>query len=115
MRCAHPGYDSSLFRHLHQTERSWALADDEHPGFFVFGAVPMHLLAEMRDEAAGRHGNHIVLVGLVAGGHPPSPFDHGDEAIVGMEVRLAEIARLEPVERYIQARLGRVSMQDNLV
>src|SRR5215467_14696209 len=61
----------TLSRLLDQRQRSRSLADDEDPGFLVLGAVPMHLLAEMRDETAARHGHHILLVDLVAGCDPP--------------------------------------------
>jgi len=81
----------------------------------VLGAVPMHLLAEMRDETAARHGDHIVFVDFVAGCDPPRAFDHGDEAIVGMEMRLAEVARLESIENDVEPALGRIALQDDLV
>src|SRR5436190_23960255 len=115
MRCAHPGYDSSLFRHLHQTERSWALADDEHPGFFVFGAVPMHLLAEMRHEAAGRHGYPIVLVELGSACDPPRAIDDDDEAIVGVKVRLAEIIWLQALDEHVKYTRIRVVAQEHRI
>src|SRR5262249_9297438 len=88
-----------LVRRLDEVERPWSLADDEQPSLLIFGAVPMHLLGEMGDEGARRHGNHVDFVVLVAGCHPPCALNHGDEAVVGMEVRLAEVARLEPVEQ----------------
>src|SRR6516164_6039618 len=91
-------------------ERAGSVADDEHPGLLVLGAVPMHLLGEVGDEAAGRHRHHFVLVEFVSGRDPPRSFDHGDEAIVGMEVRLAEVARLETVENDVGAGLGRIAM-----
>src|SRR5262245_36003673 len=86
-----------LPRLFDQRQRSRSFANDEDPGFLVLGAVPMHLLAEMRDETAARHGDHIVFVDFVAGCDPPRAFDHGDEAIVGMEM-LAEVAGLESIE-----------------
>src|SRR5262249_39175771 len=85
-------------RFLDQRQRSRSFANDEDAGFLILGAVPMHLLAEMRDETAARHGDHIVFVDFVAGCDPPRAFDHGDEAIVGMEMRLAEVARFESIE-----------------
>src|SRR5262249_21262592 len=98
-----------LVRRLDEVERPWSLADDDQPSLLIFGAVPMHLLGEMGDEAARRHGNHVVFVDLVAGCYPPRAFDHGDEAVVGMEVLLAEVARLEPVEHHIGVGLGRIA------
>src|SRR6516164_7749750 len=110
-----PSLACKLLCLLDQRQRSRSFANDEDPGFLVLGAVPMHLLAEMRDETAARHGDHIVLVDFVAGCDPPSAFDHGDEAIVGMEVRLAEVARLESIEDDVEAGLGRIAVQDHLV
>src|SRR6516225_9582266 len=66
-----PSLACKLLCLLDQRQRSRSFANDEDPGFLVFGAVPMHLLAEMRDETAARHGHHIVLVDLVAGCDPP--------------------------------------------
>src|SRR5262249_46993233 len=88
-----------LLGFLNQGQRAWSFADNEHPCLLVLGAIPVHLFGKMRDETTGAHRRHVLLVGaLVAGGHPPGALDHGDEAVVGMEMRLAEIARLEPVE-----------------
>src|SRR5262245_3702526 len=44
-----------LVRHVGEGPRRRSLADDGQPSLFVFGAVPMHLLAEMGHEAACRH------------------------------------------------------------
>src|SRR5262249_43779846 len=106
---------SGLVRRVDQSERSRSLANDEDPGFLVLGAVPMHLPAEMRDETAARHGHHIVFVDFVAGCDPPRAVDHGDEAIVGMEMRLAEVAGLESIEDDVEPALGRIALQDDLV
>src|SRR5216683_7053443 len=92
-----PGSADPLLRLFHPRQGRGSLAHDDQPGFLVLGAVPVHLLGEVRDERAGRHGDGEVGIELVAGGDPPGAFDHGDEAVIGMEVRPAEIARLEPV------------------
>src|SRR5262245_14512446 len=104
-----------LLRLLDQVQRSRPFADDEHPRLLVLRPVPVNLLAEMGDEAAGGHGLHVVLVDLVAARDPPRALEHGDEAIVGMKVRLAEIAGLEAVERDVEPGFGRVAMQHHLV
>src|SRR5262245_3862105 len=83
-----------LLRLLDQCQRSRSLADDEHPRLLVLRPVPVHLLAEMRDEAARGHGLHVVLVDLVAGRDPPGALDHGDEAVVGVECGLLKLPGL---------------------
>jgi hypothetical protein len=75
----------------------------------------MHLLGEMGDEAACRHGYHIFFIDLVPGRHPPRAFHHRDEAVVGMEVWLAEISRLESIENHVRFVLGRIAMQHDLI
>src|SRR5262249_5413725 len=85
------------------------------PRLLILGVGPMHLLAEMRDETAARHGDHIVFVDFVAGCDPPRALDHGDEAIVGMEMRLAEVAGLESIEDDVGPALGRIALQHDLV
>ena len=102
-------------RHVDQRECRRSLADDEQPCFLVFGPVPVHLLGEMGDEGAGGHGDRILFVELVSGCDPPRAFDHRDEAVVGMEVRLAEIARLEAVENHVEPALGRIAVQHDLI
>src|SRR5437660_9622766 len=73
--------------------RRRAFADDEQDRLFVLGAVPMHLLAVVRDESAGWHRHGGAGVELVAGSDPPRALDHRDKAIVGMKVRTAEVSR----------------------
>src|SRR5205823_12677161 len=75
----------------------------------------MDLLAEMSDEAAGWHGCDIVFVDLVAGCHPPCAFDHDDEAVIGMEVGIAEISCLELVENHIRPALSRIAVHHKMV
>src|SRR3954470_12373489 len=41
--------------------RSRALAHDQQHGILVLGAIPVHLLAGMGDEAAGRHRHRTML------------------------------------------------------
>src|SRR5262245_4736085 len=112
---ADPRNPRRLPRFLDQRQRSRSFANDEDPGFLILSAVPMHLLAEMGDETAAGHGNHIVFVDFVAGCDPPRAFDHGDEAIVGMEMRLAEVARFESIEDDVGSALGRIALQDDLI
>src|SRR5262245_50357054 len=81
--------NGSLLRFVDERERTRTVADDEHPGLLVFGAVPMHLLGEVGHEGAGAHRHHIVLVDLVAGRDPPGALENRDVAVVRMEVRLA--------------------------
>src|SRR6185312_13529420 len=82
-----------LFRDLRRRRRSFA-HDQEH-GVLVLGAVPMYLLAIMRDEAAGGHRNGAVLgIELRTRADPPGPLQHHDIAVVGMEVRMTEMIAL---------------------
>src|SRR5262245_64001781 len=60
-----------LLRLLDQVQRSRPFADDEHPRLFVLRPVPVHLLAEMGDEAARGHGLHVVFVDLIDVGETP--------------------------------------------
>src|SRR3981189_3835810 len=95
--CSRPRARALALRPLDRSRRCRPFADDEPPRLLVLGAVPMHLLAEVGDEGAGPHRHHVLLVDLVAGRDPPGSLENGDEAIVGMEMRLAEIARLEAI------------------
>src|SRR5262245_27803057 len=110
-----PSLACKLLCLLDQRQRSRSFANDEDPGFLVLSAVPMHLLAEMGDETAARHGDHVVFVDFVAGCDPPRALDDGDEAIGGMEMRLAEVAGLESIEDDVGSALGRIALQHNLV
>src|ERR1700688_1662293 len=48
-----------LLRHRRRSRR--AFAHDQENGVLILGAIPMHLFAVMRDEAAGRHRNRALL------------------------------------------------------
>jgi hypothetical protein len=104
-----------LVRRVDEGPRCRSLANDEQPSLFVFRAVPMHLLAEMGHEAACRHRYRVLCVELVAGCNPPRALEHRDEAVIGMEVRLAENSRLESVENHIRSALGRIAVQHDLI
>src|SRR5262245_61982816 len=69
----------------------------------------------MGHEAARAHRLHVLLVPPVAGGNPPCAFDHGDKPIIGMEMRLAEVAGLEAVEDDVKSGRIRIAMQHDLV
>src|SRR5262249_41727297 len=72
----------------------------------------MHLLAEMGDEGAGRQRNAVIGIECCSAAHPPRPAEDGDEAIVGMEMRPAEMVALEPlVEHDIKSSLRRVAYE----
>src|SRR3984957_2078092 len=106
-------YPPTLF--LFRGERGRrAFAHDQQYGFLVLGAIPMHLLAEMRHEASGGHRGRIGGIEFRARAHPPGALDHGNEAVVGMEMRPAEmIARGPFYVDGIESRLGRIANQDS--
>src|SRR5216684_4659176 len=111
-----PGFTRScLLRLLDARQGRGSFAHDDQPGFLVLGAVPMHLLGEMRDERAGGHRYREIRIELVARGDPPGALDHGDEAIVRMKVRAAEVARPEPVHDHVQAGFFRIADEHRLV
>src|SRR5690242_14772439 len=85
-----------LFRDAGTRRR--AHANDEQERILVLGAVPMHLSAEMGDEAAGRH-RHREVGGIEFGtaADPPGALEDRDETVIGMEVRPAEVVALEPL------------------
>src|SRR5262245_41397242 len=64
---------------------------------------------------ARRHRYRVLWVELAAGCDPPRAFEHRDETIVGVEVGLAEISRLESVENHIWSALGRIAVQHDLI
>src|SRR5215470_11127731 len=84
-----------FLRHLRRCRRS--LAHDQENGVLVLGAIPMHLLTVMGHETAGRHWNSAVLgVEFRTGTYPPGALQHDDVAVVGMEMRAAEMIALGP-------------------
>src|SRR6202040_567285 len=89
-----------------------SFANNEEDGVLILCAIPMHLLAEMGHKGAGRHGNRVRGIEYVAGAHPPGSLEHGDEAVVWMKMRPAEIVACEPfVQNDIEARLFRIADQ----
>src|SRR6516162_4548453 len=75
----------------------------------------MDLLAEMSDERAGGKANAVVGIECRSAAHPPRPAQHGDEAVVRMEVRPAEMVALEPlVEHHVKPRLRRVGRPSSI-
>src|SRR3979411_127411 len=95
-----------LFRLLDPRVGGRAFAHDEKDRVLVLGAVPMHLLAEMGHEGAFPHRHRVGGIELVAGADPPGALEHRDEAVVGMEMRAAEIIAGAPfVDDAVQARL----------
>src|SRR5262249_58522570 len=73
-----------------------SVAEDQNGSVLVLGAVPMHLFAEMGHERTGWQRNAIIGIEIRAAAHPPRAAEHGDEAVVGMEVRTAEMVSFEP-------------------
>src|SRR4029077_3617214 len=70
-----------------------SFAGDQQHGLFILGAIVVHLLAKMWDEGAGRHRDCAVGIELATRAHPPRPFKHRNEAVIGMEMRTAHPAR----------------------
>src|ERR1043165_8047143 len=90
--------NDGLLLFFHARAGGRAHADDQQERVLVLGAVPVDLPAQMGDEAAGRHRHREVGgIELLAAADPPGALQHGDEAVVGMEVRLAEVVALEPL------------------
>src|SRR2546423_9708930 len=76
----------------------------------------MHLFAEMRHECAGWKWHAVVGIKIRAAAHPPSAAEHGDEAVVRMEVRTAEMVSFQPfVEHNIKSGLRRVAYKDRIL
>jgi len=70
---------------------SWPFADNEQYGILGFGAVEMHLLSVMGHKSARRHRHRGIGIEFGAGADPPCSLEHGDEAVVRMELRAAEM------------------------
>src|SRR6185312_15056009 len=88
------------------------LTDDEDERVLVLGAVPVHLLGEMGHKGAGPHRYRAVRIPLAAAADPPRALQHRDEAVVGMEMRLAEVIALEPLVHHdVEAGLIGITSQ----
>src|SRR5262249_9476888 len=93
----YPALRARLFLFPHLGRGCWSFAHDQEHCVLVLGAVPMHLLAEMSDEAAGGHRHAAVLrIEFGTRTDPPGALQHNDIAVVGMEMRMAEMIALGP-------------------
>src|SRR4051794_41521430 len=63
-----------LFR---RCRRPRPFAHDQQHGVLILGAVPVHLLAEMGDKAAGGHWRRIGGIEFLGRPHPPRGLPHG--------------------------------------
>src|SRR6516162_6224204 len=95
-----PNRPLRLLRFLGSRGGARPVADDEQCRVFILGAVPMHAFAEVRDERAFLEWyGQVRRVELGAGSDPPGARQHGDEPVVRMVVRAAEIVALLPREQ----------------
>src|SRR5207244_704846 len=84
-----------------------AFAHDQQNGVLILGAVPMHLLGEMGDKAAGRHRRRVGGVEFRPRADPPRALQNDDVAVVGVEVRAAVMIAVGPlVVHHIEAGLS---------
>src|SRR4029077_2466454 len=84
-------------RHAKRRRISGAVANNQKDGIDIFGTIPVHLLAIMGHERAGRH--RYTGVGgseIWARANPPCPRQHCDKTITGMKMRLAEMVARKP-------------------
>src|SRR5205814_6298051 len=86
----HRACDLFLFRWC---EGGRSFANNQQHGFLILGAVVVHLSGEMGNEGAGRHGNRTGGIELAPGPDPPGSLDNGNEAVVGVKMRAAHVAR----------------------
>ena len=80
--------------------------------FFVQEILLMHPLTPVSYthlNAAGRDGSGAVGIVLGAGANIPGARDHGDKAIVGMEVGMAHVVRMPLGQHNVEARLGGIA------
>ena len=89
-----------------------AFADDFEDCLGVLGAVVVDLLAEVGDESAGRERDGRVGIEPGAGADPPGAGEDGDEAVVGVEMGMAEMTGSPFHEDDVEAGLRRVAGND---
>src|ERR1700756_1259616 len=77
----------------------------------------MDLLAVMRDKTAGRHRDGAVLgIEFGAGADPPGALQHHDVAVVGVEMRVAEMIALGPFGvDHVEAGLVGITNHDRVL
>src|SRR6202012_735483 len=87
----------SLF-HFGRRRGRRTLADDEERCVFLLGAVEVDLFAKMGNERARAHRQGGFRIEFRAGADPPRAAEYGDETVVRMEVRTAEVIAAEPFD-----------------
>src|SRR4029077_17812694 len=76
------------------------------------GAVEMYPARVVHHETPRRHRNRAVGIEFRAGADPRRSLEHGDEAVVGMEVRPAEMIARGPLDHNrIESRFRRFAGQ----
>src|SRR6185437_13732427 len=97
---------SALF-HLGRRRRLRTVADNEQDRLLVLGAVVVNAARVVHHNASCRHRNRAAGVEFRAGADPPRSLQHGDEAVMRMEVRSAEVIARSPLYHDgIESRLG---------
>jgi hypothetical protein len=105
-----PRWQKRLLRFFHPRACRGTLAHNQENRVLLLGAIPVHLLAEMGDEATCGHGHGIGRIELITGTDPPRALEHRDETVVGMKMRATEVVTCEPfVDHDIKAGLFRVA------
>src|SRR5215468_1821693 len=84
-----------------------SLAHDLDHGFLIFGAVVVYLLCKVLHEASRGHGNRALGVVFATGAYPPCSGEDGDEAVVGMKVRVAHAVGRPFYQHNVGSRLAR--------
>jgi len=76
-------WQKRLLRLFHPGDCGGALAYNKDNRILVFGAIPMHLLAEMGDEGTCGHGHCIGRIELIAGTDPPRALEQDNKTVMG--------------------------------
>src|SRR5262247_3732140 len=87
-----PRFTPGLFLFRRRRGRR-AHAPDLNDRLLGLGAVVVDLAAVVDDVAPGRRRHRALRIEFLAGAHPPGAREHGEEAIVGMEVRSTHVPR----------------------
>jgi hypothetical protein len=89
-------------------------ADNLKYSVAILRAVVMDLLAEMRDKAACRDRHCGFGIEFGSCSNPPGPRNNRDETVVGVEVRVAHMARM-PLDQYdIETGFRRIAVENGV-